>query len=135
MVSRIHLCQDTNAELVSAHAGFDPGVVAQTLEEFLRTRRAWKVVEREDGLESVGCLILGFLPITMSIRGHRFDGRVGGPRAGVRRREGGELGGRWRKKDYLLGFEGIEGERIRKWGFDNAKLRSYHEFLVGCRNK
>ena len=98
MFGGIHLRQDADAELVLAHAGFDAGIVAQTLEEFLRPRRAGKVVEGEDGVEGVGCLILGFLPITMAVRGYRFGGGgVGRPRAGARRREGGELRGRGRK--------------------------------------
>ena len=118
-----------------AHAGFDAGIVAQALKELLRTRGAGKVVEREDGLESVGCLILSFLPIAMAIRGHRLDGGIRGPGAGARGREGGELGRRWPKKDDLLRFEGTEWKRIRKRGFEDAKLRGYHELLVDRWNR
>ena len=106
MFGRVHLRQHADAEFVLAHAGLDAGIVAQTLEESLRTRRAREVAEWEDGLKSVGCLLLGFLPIAVAIRGHRFDGRASRPRSGAGRREGGELGGRWRKEDYLLRFEG-----------------------------
>ena len=114
-----------------AHARFDAGVVAQTLEELLRTRRAGEVTEWEDGLEGVGCFFLGFLPIAMAVRSHRFDGRVGGSGGRARRRKGGELGGRRRKKDYLLRFEGTERERIRKRWLEYAGFRSYHELLFG----
>lgn len=98
----IHLGQDADTELVLAHACLDAGIIAQTLEEPLRTRQAGEVVEWEDGLEGVGRLVLGFLPVAMAIRGHGFAGSTGGLRAGARRCEGGELGGRGRKKDYLL---------------------------------
>ena len=97
MFGRIHLRQHADAELVFAHAGFDAGIIAQTLEEFLRPRRAGEVVEWEDGVEGVGCLILGFLPIAMPVRGYRFGGGARGPGAGARRCEGGELRGRGRK--------------------------------------
>ncbi len=102
MFGRVHLGQDPDTKFVFAHARLDAGIVAQTLKEFLRTRRAGEIVEWEDGLEGVGCLVLSFLPIVMAPRGHGFVGRIRGPRARARRREGGELGGRRCKKDYLL---------------------------------
>ena len=87
---RVHLGQHADAELVFAHAGFDAGVVAQALEESLRAGRVGEVAEGEDGVEGVGCLVLGFLPVAVAVGGDRFGGGVGG----ARRREGGELGRR-----------------------------------------
>ena len=55
-----------------AHAGFNAGVVAQALEELLRARGAGEVAKWEDGLEGVGCLVLGLLPIAVAVWGHRF---------------------------------------------------------------
>ena len=102
VIGRVHFRQHADAEFVFAHAGFDAGVVAQTLEELLRARGAGEVPEWEDGLEGVGCLILGLLPIAVAVRGHCFGGGVGRAGSVAGRREGGELGGRRREKDYSL---------------------------------
>ena len=102
VVGRVHLRQHADAEFVFAHAGFDAGVVAQALEELLRARGAGKVAEGEDGLEGVGCLVLDLLPIAVAVRGHCFGGGVGRTGSGAGRREGSELGWRWREKDYFL---------------------------------
>ena len=132
----VHLRQDADAELVSAHAGLDARIVAQALEELLRSRWARQVVERQDGLERVGRLVLQFLPVAVAVRSHRFEGSIRRPRSRARRRgEGGELGRRWRKEDYLLCFEGVEWERMRKWGLEDAELRGYDELLVGGRDR
>ena len=101
----------------------------------MRTRRARQVAERKDGLESVGCLLLIFLPIAVAIRSYRFDGRICRPRCRARRREGGKLGGRWRKEDYLLRFEGCELGGIQKGRFEDADLWGYHELLVSRRDR
>ena len=104
VVGRVHLRQHADAKLVFAHAGFDTGVVAQALEELLRARGAREVAKWQDGLEGVGCLVLGLLPITVAIWGRCFGGGgglgSGGSRAG--RLERAELGVRGRKKDYCL---------------------------------
>ena len=102
MVGRIHLRQKADAEFVFAHARLDAGIVAQPLEKFPGTRGAREVAEGKDGLECVGCFLLGFLPIAVARRGHGLDGRVGGSRTRARACEGGEFGGRGRKEDYLL---------------------------------
>ena len=85
-----------------AHARLDAGIVAQALEECPGTRGAGEVAEGKDGVESVGCFLLGSLPIAVARRGHGLDGRVGGSRIRAEACEGGEFGGCGRKEDYLL---------------------------------
>ena len=98
----IHLRQHADTELVFAHAGLDTGVIAQPFKKALRARRSREVAEWEDGLESVRSLFLGFLPIVVAVWGHRFRGSTRRTKIGTGRRKGGELSGRWRKKNYLL---------------------------------
>ena len=102
MIGRIHLRQNADAEFVFAHARLDAGIVAQALEEDPGTRGAGEVAEGKDGVESVGCFLLGSLPIAVARRGHGLESRVGGSRVRARACEGGEFGGRGRKEDYLL---------------------------------
>ena len=102
MVGRIHLRQNADAEFVFAHARLDAGIVAQPLEECPGTRGVGEVAEGKDGVESVGCFLLGSLPVTVARRGDGLDGRVGWSRIWARTCEGGELGGRGRKEYYLL---------------------------------
>ena len=85
-----------------AHARLDAGIVAQALEECPGTRGAGKVAEGKDSVESVGCFLLGSLPVTVARRSHGLDGRAGGSRIWARTCEGGEFGGLGRKEDYLL---------------------------------
>ena len=102
MVGRIHLRQNADAEFVFAHARLDAGIVAQPLKECPGTRGAGEVAEGKDGVESVGCFLLGFLPVTVARWGHGLKCRVGGSRLWARACKGGEFGGRGRKENYLL---------------------------------
>ena len=108
----VHLRQHADAEFVFAHGGLDAGVVAQALEKLLRARRAGEVAEREDGLEGVGGLLLGFLPVAVAIGGCGFESRGGRPRGRAWGREGGEFGGGRSEKEYFLRFEGAEQEDV-----------------------
>ena len=131
---RVHLRQHADAEFVFAHAGLDAGVVAQTLEEFLRPRGAGEVAERDDGMEGVGGLLLSSLPVAVAKRRRGLVGCICGLTTGPRGREGGELGGRWGKKDDFLRSEGAERKGIREGWFEDPKLGRYQELLVGGRD-
>ena len=55
-----------------AHAGFDAGIVAEALEVAEGARWLREVGEREEGMEGVGCFVLGFAPVAVAVWGGRF---------------------------------------------------------------
>ena len=92
-----------------AHCGFDAGVVAEAFEELARAGRVGEVGEWEDGVEGVGCFVLGFAPIAGAGWGGVFeDGRALGK--GRWAGDGGDVGGCWGEEDDFLGLEGLERE-------------------------